>query len=82
MSPASLLRTAGMTSAAIAGAVALAACSKPADAPTAATPATPPAAKGSHAFDGAINAPDFAARALEIFDRWVAEGIVEKGRAA
>lgn len=60
MSPASLLRTAGMTSAAIAGAVALAACSKPADAPTAATPATPPAAKGSHAFDGAINAPDFA----------------------
>ena len=29
--------------------------------------------------DTHINAPDFAAKALEIFDRWVTEGIVEKG---
>jgi len=32
--------------------------------------------------DAHINAPEFALKALEIFDRWVAEGIVEKGRAA
>ncbi|HEY0503801.1 MAG TPA: M28 family metallopeptidase [Lysobacter sp.] len=59
MSRVSLLRTAGMTCAAMAGAVALVACSKPADAPTAATPATAPAATG-HAFNDAINAADFA----------------------
>ncbi len=29
--------------------------------------------------DAHINAPDFAFRALDVFDRWVAEGIVEKG---
>jgi uncharacterized protein (UPF0261 family) len=28
-----------------------------------------------------INAPEFAAKALEVFDRWVAEGIVPRGRA-
>jgi uncharacterized protein (UPF0261 family) len=28
-----------------------------------------------------INAPEFAAKALAIFDRWVAEGIVPRGRA-
>ena len=27
-----------------------------------------------------INAPEFAMKALEVFDRWVAEGIVRKGR--
>ncbi|MCR6497681.1 Tm-1-like ATP-binding domain-containing protein [Shinella sp. CPCC 101442] len=32
--------------------------------------------------DTHINAPAFAAKALEVFDRWVAEGIVEKGRIA
>ncbi len=32
--------------------------------------------------DAHINAPDFAVKALEVFDRWVAEGIVEKGRVA
>jgi Zn-dependent M28 family amino/carboxypeptidase len=44
-----------------AGAAALTACSKPADAPTATAPAptTAPAA-GSHAFNNAINAADFA----------------------
>lgn len=30
--------------------------------------------------DAHINAPEFAFRALDVFDRWVAEGIVEKGR--
>ena len=30
--------------------------------------------------DAHINAPEFALRAMEVFDRWVAEGIVEKGR--
>ena len=29
-----------------------------------------------------INAPEFALKAMEVFDRWVAEGIVEKGRIA
>ncbi len=60
MSPVSLLRTVGMTCAAVAGAVALSACSKPADAPTAATPASTPAAAGDHAFNAAIDAGDFA----------------------
>ena len=32
--------------------------------------------------DAHINAPEFARKALEIFDRWVAEGIVEKGHVA
>lgn len=32
--------------------------------------------------DAHINAPDFAVKALEVFDRWVAEGIVVKGRNA
>ena len=31
--------------------------------------------------DAHINAPDFATKALEIFDRWVADGIVPRGRA-
>ena len=58
MSRVSLLCTA---MACAAGAVALTACSKPADAPTATapTPTTAPAA-GSHAFNDAINAADFA----------------------
>ncbi|WP_411034172.1 Tm-1-like ATP-binding domain-containing protein [Shinella sp. BYT-45] len=30
--------------------------------------------------DAHINAPEFALKALEVFDRWVAEGIVERGR--
>ncbi|WP_342316302.1 M28 family metallopeptidase [Lysobacter sp. FW306-1B-D06B] len=42
-----------------AGAVALTACSKPADAPSAST-ATPTRAAGSHSFNDAINAADFA----------------------
>jgi len=29
-----------------------------------------------------INAPEFALKALEVFDRWVDEGIVERGRIA
>jgi uncharacterized protein (UPF0261 family) len=32
--------------------------------------------------DTHINAPDFAVKALEVFDRWVAEGVVVKGRIA
>ncbi|MBO9628137.1 MAG: Tm-1-like ATP-binding domain-containing protein [Shinella sp.] len=32
--------------------------------------------------DTHINAPDFAVKALEVFDRWVAEGVVAKGRIA
>lgn len=28
-----------------------------------------------------INAPEFAAKALEVFDRWVAEGVIPRGRA-
>jgi uncharacterized protein (UPF0261 family) len=28
-----------------------------------------------------INSPEFAAKALEVFDRWVAEGVVPRGRA-
>ena len=28
-----------------------------------------------------INAPEFAAKALEVFDRWVVEGVVPRGRA-
>jgi Zn-dependent M28 family amino/carboxypeptidase len=58
MSRVSLLCTA---MACAAGAAALTACSKPADAPTATAPAptTAPAA-GSHAFNNAINAADFA----------------------
>ena len=59
MSRVSLLSTAV---AGIVGAIALAACSKPSDAPSAATtqtPATTPAA-GSHSFNDAINAADFA----------------------
>jgi uncharacterized protein (UPF0261 family) len=31
--------------------------------------------------DAHINAPEFAIKALEIFDRWVAEGVVPRGRA-
>ena len=30
--------------------------------------------------DAHINAPEFSAKALEIFDRWVAEGVVPRGR--
>ena len=30
--------------------------------------------------EGHINGPEFAAKALDIFDRWVAEGIVPRGR--
>jgi len=30
--------------------------------------------------DAHINAPEFSARALEIFDRWVVEGVVPRGR--
>lgn len=61
MSRISLLATTGMASAAVAGTLALAACSKPADAPTAATPAAPATTTaGSHTFNDAINAPDFA----------------------
>lgn len=60
MSRDSLLSTALLASAAMAGAVALSACSKPtADAPTAAT--TPASATGgTHDFNDAINADDFA----------------------
>jgi Zn-dependent M28 family amino/carboxypeptidase len=58
MSRVSLLSTAMVCAA---GAVALAACSKPADAPSAAAPTpTTAAAAGSHAFNDAINAADFA----------------------
>ncbi|MEN8473215.1 Tm-1-like ATP-binding domain-containing protein, partial [Brucella abortus] len=32
--------------------------------------------------DAHINAPEFASRALAVFDRWVAEGIVVKGNVA
>ena len=32
--------------------------------------------------DAHINAPEFALKAMEVFDRWVDEGIVEKGRVA
>ena len=32
--------------------------------------------------DAHINAPEFALKAMEVFDRWVAEGIVEEGRIA
>ena len=41
-----------------------------------------PASVAFEEIDAHINAPHFAARALEIFDRWVVEGIVEKGQAA
>jgi uncharacterized protein (UPF0261 family) len=41
-----------------------------------------PASVAFEEVDAHINAPDFAARALEVFDRWVAEGIVEKGQEA
>lgn len=41
-----------------------------------------PASVAFEEVDAHINAPDFAVRALEVFDRWVAEGIVEKGQAA
>uniref|UniRef100_UPI0028AF25DB Tm-1-like ATP-binding domain-containing protein n=1 Tax=Shinella sp. TaxID=1870904 RepID=UPI0028AF25DB len=41
-----------------------------------------PAAVAFEEVDAHINAPDFAAKALEVFDRWVAEGIVAKGRTA
>jgi len=59
MSRVSLLSTAV---AGIVGAIALAACSKPSDAPSAATTQTPAAtpAAGSHSFNDAINAADFA----------------------
>ena len=57
MSRVSLLSTAV---AGIVGAIALAACSRPSDAPTAATPQTPAATAGGHSFNDAINAADFA----------------------
>jgi uncharacterized protein (UPF0261 family) len=41
-----------------------------------------PASVAFEEVDTHINAPDFALRALDVFDRWVAEGIVEKGRSA
>ena len=41
-----------------------------------------PASVAFEEVDAHINAPAFAAKALEVFDRWVAEGIVEKGRIA
>ena len=41
-----------------------------------------PASVAFEEVDAHINAPAFAAKALEVFDRWVAEGIVEKGRNA
>jgi uncharacterized protein (UPF0261 family) len=40
-----------------------------------------PAAVQFEETDVHINAPEFAAKALAIFDRWVAEGIVPRGRA-
>ena len=40
-----------------------------------------PASVAFEEVDAHINAPEFAGKALEIFDRWVAEGIVEKGVA-
>lgn len=39
-----------------------------------------PASVGFEEVDAHINAPEFAGKALAIFDRWVAEGIVPKGR--
>ncbi|UTA54928.1 M28 family metallopeptidase [Lysobacter soli] len=60
MSRVSLLSTAV---AGIVGALALTACSKPADAPSTATPQTPaaaPATADNHSFNDAINAADFA----------------------
>jgi uncharacterized protein (UPF0261 family) len=41
-----------------------------------------PASVAFEEVDAHINAPEFALRAMEVFDRWVAEGIVEKGRPA
>jgi uncharacterized protein (UPF0261 family) len=41
-----------------------------------------PAAVAFQEVDTHINAPAFAVKALEVFDRWVSEGIVEKGRIA
>lgn len=41
-----------------------------------------PAAVALEEVDAHINTPDFAARALEVFDRWVEQGIVMKGNAA
>jgi uncharacterized protein (UPF0261 family) len=42
---------------------------------------TVPASVRFEEIDVHINAPEFAAKALEIFDRWVTEGIVPRGRA-
>ncbi|UDF31808.1 UNVERIFIED_ORG: Tm-1-like ATP-binding domain-containing protein (plasmid) [Roseateles sp. XES5] len=41
-----------------------------------------PASVAFSEVDAHINAPEFALKAMEVFDRWVAEGIVEKGRIA
>ncbi len=41
-----------------------------------------PASVAFEEVDTHINTPAFAAKALEVFDRWVAEGIIEKGRIA
>ncbi len=41
-----------------------------------------PASVAFEEVDAHINAPEFAMKALEVFDRWVAEGIVRKGRTA
>ena len=40
-----------------------------------------PASVALEEVDTHINTPEFAAKALEIFDRWVAEGVVPRGRA-
>ncbi|GAA5083287.1 M28 family metallopeptidase [Lysobacter panacisoli] len=59
MSRVSLLSTA-MTCTLAAGTVALAACSRPTEAPVADKPAAAPATAGTHAFNDAIHAADFA----------------------
>lgn len=41
---------------------------------------TTPASVSLEEIDAHVNAPEFAAKALEVFDRWVAEGVVPRGR--
>ncbi|UVC08008.1 Tm-1-like ATP-binding domain-containing protein [Rhizobium sp. TH2] len=41
---------------------------------------TVPASAQFEEMDAHINSPEFAVKALEVFDRWVAEGVVPRGR--
>ncbi|WP_245469279.1 Tm-1-like ATP-binding domain-containing protein, partial [Mesorhizobium sp. M7A.F.Ca.MR.362.00.0.0] len=41
-----------------------------------------PAGVEFHEIDAHINSDDFVGKALEIFDRWVEEGIVPRGKPA